>query len=150
MSEGDESELHGNDTITIMHTQRCVATVARTVVCMSKVWAAALQLDPSAHIVPACKHIDVAILRLVLDWMIERSQRPSTSTVKSEQFENLQCVLDPYDFSFVNRLSVEQVLFVMITANYLDIPVLYRVACAKIAYMIMTCDTATLNELFGM
>ena len=76
------------------------------------------------------------ILKKVVDYLTYYKDKNPKDIPKPMPSANLSEVIDEWDVKFINSIELDNVFDLINAANYMDIPPLLDLACAKIASLI--------------
>eukprot|EP01084_Bolivina_argentea_P274841 468576_1 len=109
---------------------------ARSAALMSNLVKSILEGDSSAKEIPI-KKVRGDILELIVDYIKHhKGKQPEeiAKPIRSVKMERI--VADKWDAEYINKLNKKTIFQVILGANYMDLPSLLHLGCAKIATLI--------------
>lgn len=96
----------------------------------------------------ACPQVPSATLKLIVDYLNHhggKAPEPLPCPVRSVDMK--QICSDEFDAKFIDDLKKKEIFEIILAANYLDIPSLLHLGCAKIATLIKQLDQKEINKI---
>ena len=90
------------------------------------------------------------ILKNVVDYLTYYKNKNPKDIPKPMPSANLSEVLDEWDVKFINGIELDNVFDLINAANYMDIPPLLDLACAKIASLMKGKTSQEIRTMFNI
>ena len=94
--------------------------------------------------------VDDSVLGLIVEYLLHHEGRKPKAIAKPIRSDILrQIVEDEWDAHFIDKLSIKVTLEVIKGANYMDLPSLLHLGCAKIATLIKGKSPDEIRTILG-
>ena len=90
------------------------------------------------------------ILKKVVDYLTYYKDKNPKDIPKPMPSANLSEVIDEWDVKFINSIELDNVFDLINAANYMDIPSLLDLACAKIASLMKGKTSQEIRTMFNI
>jgi len=94
--------------------------------------------------------IDSNCLKLIIEYLEHYNGNPPKELEKPLPGNDLKEIVDEFQFFFINKISLEQLIDLTSAANFMEISCLLDLCCAKIASMCMDKSEEELYQTFGI
>jgi len=94
--------------------------------------------------------IDSNCLKLILEYLEHYNGNPPKELEKPLPSNNLKEIVDEFQYFFINKVSLEQLIDLTSAANFMEITYLLDLCCAKLSSMCMDKSEEELYQTFGI
>ena len=94
--------------------------------------------------------VEGKVLSKIIEYMKEYQTEKPKEIPKPLPNSDLKPILSKFDYDYIMPLSLEECIDLVNAANYLDIPELVNLTCARLASEMTNCSIEEAREKFGI
>lgn len=136
-----------NQRLILISSENISFTIPKKVVYVSKLVSMMLDVDQDEDEI----YLNVAshVLAKIVQFMIYHCDNPPKYIERPLKSTNLEDIIHPWDLEFIN-VDNGMLCELIIAANYMDIPPLLDLLCAKVALMTQNKTPEQIQEIFNI
>ena len=105
---------------------------------------------PNPEDVLPINDVEGKILSKIIDYMVQYQTEKPKEIPKPLPNSDLKPILSKFDYDYIMPLTLEECIDLVNAANYLDIPELVNLACARLASEMINCGVEEARAKLGI